>query len=89
MERNLTRRNAALNNTYMTGHFLGSHDEEGFKQSLMGKGEAEATALSLVAATLQLTAKGQPVIYYGEELGQTGENNYCQTDEGCTSAYCT
>ena len=29
-----------------------------------------------MAATLQITAKGQPVIYYGEEIGQTGKNNY-------------
>lgn len=29
-----------------------------------------------VAATLQITSKGQPVIYYGEEIGLTGENNY-------------
>lgn len=77
-EKNLTRRNAVINNTYMTGQFLGSHDEIGFKQNLMngGKSELDAAALSMVAATLQITAKGQPVIYYGEELGQTGENNY-------------
>lgn len=30
----------------------------------------------MVAASLQITAKGQPVIYYGEEIGQTGLNNY-------------
>ena len=29
-----------------------------------------------VAASMQITAKGQPIIYYGEELGQTGANNY-------------
>mgnify|MGYP001118610300 CR=1 FL=1 len=29
-----------------------------------------------VAAALQLTAKGQAVIYYGEEIGQHGLNNY-------------
>jgi hypothetical protein len=38
--------------------------------------EEAANAAALVAATLQITAKGQPVIYYGEELGQTGANNY-------------
>ena len=72
-------RNAALNNTYLTGQFLGSHDEIGFKQNLISNKkmtEEAATAAALVAATLQITAKGQPVIYYGEELGQTGENNY-------------
>ena len=75
----LTSRNAALNNTYMTGQFLGSHDEIGFKQNLITNkkmSEDAATAASLVAATLQITAKGQPVIYYGEEIGLTGENNY-------------
>ena len=75
----LAARNAVLNNTYMTGQFLGSHDEIGFKQNLIsGKKMTEeaATAASLVAATLQITAKGQPVIYYGEEIGLTGENNY-------------
>lgn len=75
----LASRNAALNNTYMTGQFLGSHDEDGFKQNLISNkkmSEEAATAASLVAATLQITAKGQPVIYYGEEIGLTGLNNY-------------
>lgn len=62
----------------MTGQFLGSHDEDGFKQKLLDGGMKEdaATAASMVAASLQITAKGQPVIYYGEEIGQTGLNNY-------------
>ena len=74
----LASRNTALNNTYMTGQFLGSHDEDGFKQKLKDGGMSEdaATAASMVAATLQITAKGQPVIYYGEEIGLTGLNNY-------------
>ncbi|EGA89405.1 pullulanase [Planococcus donghaensis MPA1U2] len=71
----LTARNAKLDNTATLGQFLGSHDEEGFLHSLAGdKGKLQ------VAATLQATAKGQPVIYYGEELGQTGANNYPQYD---------
>lgn len=75
----LSARNSALNNAYMTGQFLSSHDEDGFKASLMnGKKytEDEATSAALVAATLQLTAKGIPVIYYGEEVGLSGLNNY-------------
>lgn len=75
----LSSRNTALNNAYMTGQFLSSHDENGFKASLMnGKQytEDKATAAALVAATLQLTAKGIPVIYYGEEVGLSGLNNY-------------
>ena len=79
VEKFLSARNSALNNTYMTGQFLSSHDETGFKASLMnGKSytEDQATAAALVAATLQLTAKGIPVIYYGEEVGLSGLNNY-------------
>ena len=79
VENFLSSRNAALNNAYMTGQFLSSHDENGFKASLMnGKKytEDEATSAALVAATLQLTAKGIPVIYYGEEVGLSGLNDY-------------
>ena len=79
VEKFLSARNSALNNAYMTGQFLSSHDEDGFKASLMnGKHytEDEATSAALVAATLQLTAKGIPVIYYGEEVGLSGLNNY-------------
>ena len=79
VEKFLSARNSALNNAYMTGQFLSSHDENGFKASLMnGKQytEDKATAAALVAATLQLTAKGIPVIYYGEEVGLSGLNNY-------------
>ena len=79
VEKFLSARNSALDNAYMTGQFLSSHDEDGFKASLMnGKHytEDEATSAALVAATLQLTAKGIPVIYYGEEVGLSGLNNY-------------
>ena len=78
VENNLRDRNNTLNNTYMTGQFLSSHDEEGFKQNLINQkwDQQAADAAALVAATLQITAKGQPVIYYGEEIGQTGKNNY-------------
>ena len=78
VENFLASRNSALNNIYMTGQFLGSHDEDGFKQKLLDGGMKEdaATAASMVAASLQITAKGQPVIYYGEEIGLTGLNNY-------------
>lgn len=79
VEKFLSARNSALNNAYMTGQFLSSHDEDGFKAALMkGKEytEDKATSAALVAATLQLTAKGIPVIYYGEEVGLSGLNNY-------------
>lgn len=35
VEKFLSARNSALNNAYMTGQFLSSHDEDGFKASLM------------------------------------------------------
>lgn len=38
--------------------------------------KAEALKVFKVAAALQITAKGQAVIYYGEEIGQHGLNNY-------------
>lgn len=82
IESNLTGRNDKLNNTYMTGQFLGSHDEDGFVYKLTqdGMSEEDAQAAGLVAASLQITAKGQPVIYYGEETGQSGANNYPYQD---------
>ncbi|MFC4354335.1 pullulanase [Chryseomicrobium palamuruense] len=71
----LIARNDKLDNTATLGQFLGSHDEDGFLHSLGGdEGKLK------VAASLQATSKGQPVIYYGEELGQTGANNYPQYD---------
>jgi pullulanase len=71
----LIKRNAKIDNTATLGQFLGSHDENGF---LFDAGNDEGKLK--VAASLQATAKGQPVIYYGEELGQSGENNYPQYD---------
>lgn len=71
----LQARHGKLSNTATLGQFLGSHDEDGFLHSLGGD-----LGKYKVAASLQATAKGQPVIYYGEELGQTGANNYPQYD---------
>ena len=77
VEAELEKRNGELNNTYLTGQFLSSHDEIGFKQSLNGVAAVtDKEGAALVAATLQITAKGQPVIYYGEEIGLTGDNDY-------------
>lgn len=79
----LNKRNASIDNTATLGQFLSSHDEDGFVYNLYskeneGKGlpKEKAEALGKVAASLQITAKGQPVIYYGEEIGLTGANNY-------------
>ena len=79
VEQDLAKRNEALNNTYLTGQFLSSHDENGFKYNL-GNSVADKDAAAMVAATLQITAKGQPVVYYGEEIGLTGANNYPYQD---------
>lgn len=80
VEKFMESRNAGINNTATVGSFLSSHDEDGLMYRLMNEGskvsQDKAYALMKVAATLQLTAKGQPVIYYGEELGQTGANNW-------------
>lgn len=75
----LNSRNAAIDNTATLGAFLGSHDEDGFIYSLIDEKKVEAAKaeeLAKVAASLQITAKGQVVIYYGEEIGMTGANDY-------------
>ena len=60
-----------IDNKATLGNFLGSHDEAGF---LFSQGGDEGKLK--VAASLQAFVKGQPVIYYGEELGQSGEDNW-------------
>ena len=75
----LAARNAAIDNTATLGAFLGSHDEDGFIYRLIHEKNVaaeDAEALAKVAASLQVTTKGQVVIYYGEEIGMTGANNY-------------
>lgn len=79
IEQNLQKRNSAINNTATMGSFLSSHDEDSLQYTLInesGLSETEAYNLMKVAATLQITAKGQPIIYYGEEIGQAGANNW-------------
>lgn len=70
-ERDLAIRNEAIQSNATLGQFLSSHDEDGFLYSL-----ANDLGKYKLAVSLQMTAKGQPVIYYGEELGQTGANNW-------------
>lgn len=76
----LSARNGAIDNTASLGAFLSNHDQQGFVHRLISekhKSEEEAKQLALVAASLQLTAKGQVYIYYGEEIGDSnGEENY-------------
>jgi len=80
LEEALQNRNLILNNTATMGSFLSSHDENGFLYDMMQTKGDWAYELMKVAATYQITAKGQPVIYYGEEIGQTGANNYPAQD---------
>ncbi|MDF0727033.1 type I pullulanase [Cytobacillus sp. S13-E01] len=67
-DRYLQYRNSMIDNTATLGQFLSSHDEDGF---LVARADGDINKMKLAAA-LQITAKGQPVIYYGEELGQSG-----------------
>lgn len=79
VESSLQKRNGAINNTATMGSFLSSHDEDSLQYKLVNESklsDEEAYNLMKVAATLQITAKGQPVIYYGEEIGQGGANNW-------------
>lgn len=79
IENSLEQRNATINNTATLGSFLSSHDEDSLVYKLInenGLTEEEALKKAMVAASLQITAKGQPVIYYGEEIGLYGANNY-------------
>ncbi|WP_214844924.1 alpha-amylase family glycosyl hydrolase [Exiguobacterium sp. s150] len=70
VESALQYRNKQLSNEATLGQFLSSHDEDGFLVSRAGGDEGK----HMVAASLQMTAKGQPVIYYGEEIGQSGKH---------------
>ena len=72
----LIERNNMIASDATLGQFLGSHDEDGFLTHAV---EGDEGKLKL-AASLQITAKGQPVIYYGEELGQSGANNWPEYD---------
>lgn len=68
-EQKLEDRDDKINNTAMLGQFLGSHDEDGF----LTRGDIAGNLGKLkVAASLQITDKGIPVIYYGEELAASG-----------------
>ena len=79
VENSLQKRNAAINNTATMGSFLDSHDEDTLQYKLVNESkltDEEAYNLMKVAATLQITAKGQPVLYYGDEIGQAGANDW-------------
>lgn len=64
----LQDRESKLDNTRTMAQFLSSHDESGFLSDDVDGNQGKL----MIAAALQITAKGQPVIYYGEELGRSG-----------------
>ena len=64
-----------IDNTNLLGQFLSSHDEDGFLETVNGD-----LGKQMVAASLQITDKGIPVVYYGEELGMTGKNGMDNND---------
>ncbi len=70
-EKRLVKRNEAITEDRQMGQFLSSHDENGFLKVRL----SDDVGKFLVASSLQLTAKGQPVIYYGEEIGQSGKKD--------------
>ena len=70
-EVSLENRNTNLSNAITMGQFLSSHDETGFLTSV-----GCDTSKMKVAAALELTAKGIPIIYYGEEINLTGDTTY-------------
>lgn len=69
-EAKLQTRNDKLSNTAALGQFLSSHDEDGFLITSAGNDWGKMK----IASALQITAKGQPVIYYGEEIGLSGKH---------------
>lgn len=66
----LQDRESKFDNTKVMAQFLSSHDEDGFLSNFVDGDKGKLK----IAAALQITAKGQPVIYYGEELGKSGKN---------------
>ena len=67
VEQSLRERNAALDNTATMAQFLNSHDQTSFLVNVNND-----KGMLKVAASLMITASGQPVIYYGEEYGNAG-----------------
>jgi pullulanase-type alpha-1,6-glucosidase len=67
----------ADSNVYSTPTFLGNHDMGRvglfLKQDNAGATDAELVARSKLAHALMFTARGMPVIYYGDEQGFVGD----------------
>lgn len=100
-EKMLQARNSKLDNTATLGQFLSSHDEDGFLITTLSAADRDkyrngtldaevlraAQAKQKIAASLQITSKGQPVIYYGEELGQSGLNGSFGNNNGTVDRF--
>lgn len=72
----LNNRASKINNTKLMGQFLSSHDEDGFLKTV-----GDDLGKQMLGASLQITDKGIPVIYYGEELGMSGWNGFEKGDQ--------
>ncbi|MDQ0229451.1 type I pullulanase [Metabacillus malikii] len=72
VEQYLQERNSQLTNTATLGQFLSSHDQNGFLTEYVNGDVGKLK----IASALQITSKGQPVIYYGEELGNSGKSDW-------------
>jgi pullulanase len=82
VEAYLQQRDSSIDNTATLGQFLSSHDQDGFLSEYVGGDVGKL----MVAAALQVTSKGQPVIYYGEELGNSGKSSW-ESNNGVISKF--
>jgi len=73
IEQELNERNTQINENVTLGQFLSSHDEDGFL-TRFNVSDDKLTEYAMLAASLQMTSKGQVVVYYGEEIGLKGKN---------------
>lgn len=71
INKKLKFRNSKINEETTMGQFLSSHDEDGFLKMRLNDDVNKFKPV----VSLQLTAKGQPVIYYGEEIGMSGKKD--------------
>lgn len=83
VETYLQDRNKQLSNTATLGQFLSSHDQNGFLTEYVNGDVGKLK----VASSLQITSKGQPVIYYGEELGRSGKSDWEKDTDGNVVAF--
>jgi LPXTG-motif cell wall-anchored protein len=73
VENYMSDRNGVIDNTATLGQFISSHDEPRFLTYI---NDEENLGAHMLAGSLMVTSKGQPVLYYGDELGLTGSDNF-------------